>query len=119
MLPAASNSKDGPSDASPSDVHTIDLSNDSTTESSEKKVSDDRPRIYLKKDLANPDNLQPEMLMRFRDVVMPMNPSSGGSTGAIELDRNGINSNSEIMGKNTTITTTTTGSASDNDAPQD
>lgn len=87
-------------------LQTIELSNDSN-ESSDKRPPKEEslssatattpttpPRIYLKKDLANPDNLQPEMLMRFRDVILP------------DMERNGVG---EGM----------TGSASDNDAPQD
>ncbi|XP_063907629.1 mushroom body large-type Kenyon cell-specific protein 1 isoform X2 [Zophobas morio] len=110
----ASNSKDGIHDASPADVHTIELSNDSNESTVERKPSilgsKEEPnattttinsnstppaRIYLKKDLANPDNLQPEMLMRFRDVLP-------------DMERNGVGVGEGI-----------TGSASDNDAPQD
>jgi transposase-like protein len=111
------NSKDGhhQTDTSPpryegADLHTIELSNDSneSTERNPNASSREEPsttpptttatstppaRIYLKKDLANPDNLQPEMLMRFRDVLP-------------DMERNGV---SEGI----------TGSASDNDAPQD
>ncbi|RZC34128.1 mushroom body large-type Kenyon cell-specific protein 1 [Asbolus verrucosus] len=112
----ASNSKEGyhQTETSPlryeregTELHTIELSNDSN-ESTEKDptASKEEPstttatttgtppaRIYLKKDLANPDNLQPEMLMRFRDVLP-------------DMERNGV---SEGIA----------GSASDNDAPQD
>jgi hypothetical protein len=65
----------------------------STTPPTTTATSTPPARIYLKKDLANPDNLQPEMLMRFRDVLP-------------DMERNGV---SEGI----------TGSASDNDAPQD
>ncbi|XP_015839258.2 mushroom body large-type Kenyon cell-specific protein 1 isoform X2 [Tribolium castaneum] len=106
----ASNSKEG--DTSPGELPTIELSNDSnestdkrpmitspesattTTTSTTTATSTPPARIYLKKDLANPDNLQPEMLMRFRDVLP-------------DLERNGVGEG------------LVTGSASDNDAPQD
>lgn len=107
----ASNSKDHQSDSSPPRydgtemLQTIELSNDSN-ESSDKRPPKEEslssatattpPRIYLKKDLANPDNLQPEMLMRFRDVILP------------DMERNGVG-----------VEGMTGGSASDNDAPQD
>lgn len=86
-----------------SDVHTIELSNDSH-ESVDKKpqfnqlqqsetttIQQTKPpgRIYLKQDLVNPDNLKPEMLVRF----IP------------DMDRNGICENPD--------------SASENEAPQD
>lgn len=109
FLFAASNSKEG--ENSPVELPTIELSNDSN-ESTDKKplisgsesltttattttpaTSTPPARIYLKKDLANPDNLQPEMLMRFRDVLP-------------DMERNGVGEG-------------LTGSASDNDAPQD
>ncbi|KAJ8917845.1 hypothetical protein NQ315_010757 [Exocentrus adspersus] len=78
-----------------SDVHTIELSNDSNT-SSERKVNEEerkQPRIYLKQDLVNPDNLKPEMLVRFREALP-------------DMDHNGVIESAPS-------------SASDNDAPQD
>ncbi|KAF5288640.1 hypothetical protein FQA39_LY15335 [Lamprigera yunnana] len=65
-----------------SEVHTIELSNDSI-ESEERNGNEEErkitppARIYLKQDLVNPDNLKPEMLVRFRDVLQ-------------DVDRNGI-----------------------------
>lgn len=88
-----------PYETETSDVHMIELSNDSH-ESVDKKPQfnqfqpDATPakppgRIYLKQDLVNPDNLKPEMLVRF----IP------------DMDRNGICENPD--------------SASENEAPQD
>ncbi|KAB0794684.1 hypothetical protein PPYR_11523 [Photinus pyralis] len=54
------------------DLHTIELSNDSM-DSVERNCNEEDSippaRIYLKQDLVNPDNLKPEMLVRFRDVL--------------------------------------------------
>ncbi|KAJ8968183.1 hypothetical protein NQ314_002442 [Rhamnusium bicolor] len=82
-------------DKDSSEVHTIELSNDSNA-SSERKVNEEErkpPRIYLNQDLAKPENLKPEMLVRFRDVLT-------------DIDHNGMNESAPS-------------SASDNDAPQD
>lgn len=62
-------------------MHAIELSNDSNdshrTSDAANSASDDRQkttpppppaRIYLKQDLVNPDNLRPEMLVRFPDM---------------------------------------------------
>ncbi|KAJ8960054.1 hypothetical protein NQ318_009495 [Aromia moschata] len=75
-----------------SEVHTIELSNDSNASSERKTTEEERkpPRIFLKQELAKPENLKPEMLVRFREALP-------------DIDRNGL----------------TTESASDNDAPQD
>ncbi|XP_071050001.1 mushroom body large-type Kenyon cell-specific protein 1 isoform X2 [Onthophagus taurus] len=65
------------------EVHTIESSNDSNDASTNDKKVEEPPlkppqgRIYLKTELANPDNLKPEMLMRFRDVLH-------------DVDRNGV-----------------------------
>lgn len=80
-------------DKDTSDLHTIELSNDSNDESNERKnfIEDEHQkgtvqqapataRIYLKQDLVKPENLKPEMLVRFRDVL----PTS------TDLERNGI-----------------------------
>lgn len=54
------------------EVHTIELSNDSNESSQERNGNEDEKkttppaRIYLKQDLVKPENLKPEMLMRFR-----------------------------------------------------
>lgn len=78
-----------------SDLHTIELSNDSN-DSNERKILNDHQqdeqkpptttqqqqppaRIYLKQDLVKPENLKPEMLVRFRDVL----PTT-------DIERNGI-----------------------------
>lgn len=78
-----------------SEVHTIELSNDSNTSSERKVIEEERkqPRIYLNQDLAKPENLKPEMLVRFREALP-------------DLDHNGMNESAPS-------------SASDNDAPQD
>nr|ATI99809.1 ecdysone-induced protein 93 [Leptinotarsa decemlineata] len=64
-----------------SDVNAIELSNDSNA-SSERKATDEterkQPRIYLNQDLGKPENLKPEMLVRFREA----------------LDHNGLNESS-------------------------
>ncbi|KAL3267681.1 hypothetical protein HHI36_006815 [Cryptolaemus montrouzieri] len=91
-----------PYDRENSNVHTIELSNDSH-ESGDKKPQLNQAhsesttsqqtklpgRIYLKQDLVNPENLKPEMLVRY----IP------------DMDRNGIVENPD--------------SASENEAPQD
>lgn len=78
---------------SPNHIPTIELcnSNDSQQHEDDEMSNKEevKPRIYLKQDLANPDNLKPEMLVRF----IP------------EQDRNGICENPD--------------SASENDATQD
>lgn len=62
-------------------VHPVELSNDSTESSTtpdrkrsreEESVEPERkhPRIYLKQDLVKPENLKPEMLVRFRDLLL-------------------------------------------------
>ncbi|XP_018573417.1 mushroom body large-type Kenyon cell-specific protein 1 isoform X2 [Anoplophora glabripennis] len=78
-----------------SEVHTIELSNDSNTSSERKVMEEERkqPRIYLKQDLVKPENLKPEMLVRFREALP-------------DMDHNGM-------------TESAPSSASDNDAPQD
>lgn len=53
-----------------------------------------KPRIYLKQDLVKPENLKPEMLVRFREVL-PM-----------DMDHNGMNESAPS-------------SASENDIAQD
>lgn len=85
-----------------SEVPTIELSNDSNTSSGERKpgTGDEtptaehqrKPRIYLKQDLVKPENLKPEMLVRFRDVL--------------PMDHNGMNESAPS-------------SASENDTAQD
>lgn len=50
------------------EIQTIDLSNDSTTET-EEIVKAPPGRIYLKQELTKPENLKPEMLVRFRNGV--------------------------------------------------
>lgn len=84
------------------DIHTIELSNDSndestttTTKKEEIKVSTTVApgRIYLKQELTKPENLKPEMLVRYRDVLH-------------DVDRNGV-------------VETAAGSASESDAVQD
>ncbi|XP_057657234.1 mushroom body large-type Kenyon cell-specific protein 1 isoform X2 [Diorhabda carinulata] len=79
-----------------SEVHTIELSNDSNTSSERKIIDEDRkqqPRIFLKQDLVKPENLKPEMLVRFREVLP-------------ELDHNGMAESAPS-------------SASETDGPQD
>ncbi|KAF5296641.1 hypothetical protein FQR65_LT10181 [Abscondita terminalis] len=81
-----------------SEVHTIELSNDSIESEGRNGNEEERKptppvRIYLKQDLVNPDNLKPEMLVRFRDVLQ-------------DVDRNGIGDS-------------TIGSASESDVAQD
>lgn len=53
-----------------SEVHTIE---DNSNEAGERKKEDDRKpipgRIYLKQELTKPENLKPEMLVRFRDCL--------------------------------------------------
>ncbi|KAJ8982726.1 hypothetical protein NQ317_019517 [Molorchus minor] len=64
--------------------------------SSERKVNEEEhrpPRIYLKQDLVKPENLKPEMLVRFRDILP-------------DMDHNGV-------------TESAPSSASENDTPQD
>ncbi|GJQ87442.1 hypothetical protein Trydic_g19207 [Trypoxylus dichotomus] len=85
-------------------VHTIESSNDSNEAPERKcKMEDDMQvappppqpgRIYVKTELTNPENLKPEMLVRFRDVLH-------------DVDRNGIGGDSMA------------GSASDTDICQD
>lgn len=80
-----------------SNFHTIELSNDSNA-SGERRVEEERKstppaRIYLKQELTKPENLKPEMLVRFRDVLT-------------DVDRNGTGES-------------VTGSASESDAAQD
>lgn len=78
------------------DIQMIDISNDSDLtekKKEEEKKSSPQPRIYLKQELAKPENLKPEMLMRFRDVLH-------------DVDRNGIGDNN-------------VGSASESDMNQD
>lgn len=87
-----------------SEVPTIELSNDSNASSGERKpcTSDEtspaeqqrKPRIYLKQDLVKPENLKPEMLVRFRDVL------------PTDMDHNGLNESAPS-------------SASENDTAQD
>ncbi|KAG5891571.1 hypothetical protein JTB14_015838 [Gonioctena quinquepunctata] len=78
-------------DGGSSEVHAIELSNDSNSSSERKSSFDDterkQPRIYLNQDLAKPENLKPEMLVRFHEG----------------LEHNGLNESS----------------ASDNDGPLD
>ncbi|XP_066253034.1 mushroom body large-type Kenyon cell-specific protein 1 isoform X2 [Euwallacea similis] len=87
-------------------AHGIETSNDSTGSEAtpDRKRSRDEdgaeperkhPRIYLKQDLVKPENLKPEMLVRYRELL----PERNGSSLAIE--------------------STAGSSASDNDAPQD
>lgn len=79
-------------------MNTIELSNDSNA-SGEPRNADEAPkssppaRIYLKQELAKPENLKPEMLVRFRGVLA-------------DAERNGV-----VEGA--------TGSASESDAAQD
>ena len=75
-----------------SEVHTIELSNDSceSNRKDEERKSTPPARIYLKHELTKPENLKPEMLMRFHP----------------DMDRNGIGESA-------------TGSASESDAAQD
>lgn len=78
--------------------NTIELSNDSTESNERRNAEDDRKstppaRIYLKQELTKPENLKPEMLVRFREVLN-------------DADRNGIGES-------------ITGSASESDAAQD
>ncbi|XP_072398870.1 mushroom body large-type Kenyon cell-specific protein 1-like isoform X2 [Diabrotica undecimpunctata] len=82
-------------DKDSSEVHTIELSNDSNT-SSEKRTNEEerKPRIYLKQDLVKPENLKPEMLVRFRGEVLP------------DIDHNGMAESAPS-------------SASETDGPQD
>lgn len=80
-----------------SSFHTIELSNDSNA-SGERRMEEERKspppaRIYLKQELTKPENLKPEMLVRFRDVLT-------------DVDRNGTGES-------------VTGSASESDAAQD
>ncbi|CAH1121723.1 unnamed protein product [Ceutorhynchus assimilis] len=93
-------------DANSEGAHAVELSNDSTDSmiTPDRKRSRDEdstdterkhPRIYLKQDLAKPENLKPEMLVRFRELL----PDRNGSGLAAE--------------------STAGSSASDNDAPQD
>lgn len=68
-----------------SEVHTIESSNDSNDGSDRKSAKEEEVkvappipgRIYVKTELTNPENLKPEMLVRFRDVLH-------------DADRNGI-----------------------------
>ncbi|CAH1170556.1 unnamed protein product [Phaedon cochleariae] len=73
-----------------SDVHTIELSNDSTASSVERKTNDDevvqKPRIYLKQDLVKPENLKPEMLVRFQNIAPDRNGLSLNESSASEND---------------------------------
>lgn len=87
-----------------SEVPTIELSNDSNASSSERKTGagDEtppaeqirKPRIYLKQDLVKPENLKPEMLVRFPDIL------------PTDMDHNGMNESAPS-------------SASENDSAQD
>lgn len=80
------------------EMNTIELSNDSNASSDRRNV-DEAPkssppaRIYLKQELAKPENLKPEMLVRFREVLA-------------DADRNGV-------------AESVTGSASESDVAQD
>ncbi|KAF2892606.1 hypothetical protein ILUMI_13564 [Ignelater luminosus] len=81
-----------------SEVHTIELSNDSSEVTDRNGKEEERKstppgRIYLKQDLVKPENLKPEMLVRFRGVLE-------------DVDRNGISESA-------------TGSASESDVAQD
>lgn len=101
---ATGNSKDGsmsgiegetpppPSNLPPAEIQTIELSNDSNEAREEAKATPPG-RIYLKQELTKPENLKPEMLMRFRDVLH-------------DVDRNGVGEPAA-------------GSASESDAAQD
>lgn len=76
-------------------MHTIELSNDSNTSSGDNRKqinasdasSEDQlhlkqqqqPRIYLKQDLAKPENLKPEMLVRFREALIENNGTNESS----------------------------------------
>ncbi|KAK9736544.1 CENP-B N-terminal DNA-binding domain [Popillia japonica] len=101
----ANNTKDdqnhSPRTQENSEIHTIESSNDSNEASDRKSTNDEEVkvapppgRIYVKTELTNPDNLKPEMLVRFRDVLH-------------DVDRNGIGGESML------------GSASDTDICQD
>lgn len=80
----------------PSENSTIELSNDSTESNSR---NNNRPigtdeeqnsnrkatppaRIYLKQELTKPENLKPEMLVRFRDVLGDINGTGDSVTGS-------------------------------------
>lgn len=79
----------------PSENSTIELSNESNESSrNNSRMEEQTPpaRIYLKQELTKPENLKPEMLVRYRDVL---------------VDANGITGDS------------VTGSASESDAAQD
>lgn len=78
--PLVFNSKDdqemSPKRQDHSEIHTIDSSNESnetsdrkSTKDEEAKVAPPTGRIYVKTELTNPENLKPEMLVRFRDVL--------------------------------------------------
>lgn len=80
---------DSPQNAyDPSENSTIELSNDSN-ESSSRKAEEEQnrkptppARIYLKQELTKPENLKPEMLVRFRDVLGDVNGTGDSVTGS-------------------------------------
>lgn len=69
-----------------SDVNTIELSNDSNESTERNGPEDERKstppgRIYLKQELVKPENLKPEMLVRFRDVLQDVDRNGIGESG--------------------------------------
>lgn len=80
----------------PSENSTIELSNDSNESNSrnnnrpagtEEEQNSNRKatppaRIYLKQELTKPENLKPEMLVRFRDVLGDINGTGDSVTGS-------------------------------------
>ncbi|ENN70339.1 hypothetical protein YQE_12847, partial [Dendroctonus ponderosae] len=80
-------------------AHPVELSNDSTESSTtpdrkrsrdEESVEPERkhPRIYLKQDLVNPENLKPEMLVRFRDLLLERYDLNNFSRNQNQIARN-------------------------------
>lgn len=72
----------------PSENSTIELSNDSNESNSRTRAEEEQrkatppARIYLKQELTKPENLKPEMLVRFRDVLGDVNGTGDSVTGS-------------------------------------
>lgn len=73
----------------PSENSTIELSNDSVESNGRCREEQEQcrkqtppARIYLKQELTKPENLKPEMLVRFRDVLGDVNGTGDSVTGS-------------------------------------
>lgn len=72
-------------DTENSNIQTLELSNESDSiekKKEEEKKSSQQPRIYLKQELVKPENLKPEMLVRFRDVLHDVDRNGDNNVGS-------------------------------------